>query len=46
MQKKIYDKFWRILDRFACWLSNQCWQRLYKKKKYCKCQDTKNLKKK
>jgi hypothetical protein len=30
---------WKILDKFACWLSNQCWKQLYKNRTVttCKC---------
>ena len=33
--------FWKLADRFACWLSNKCWEKLYKKRKFCKCKNTK-----
>lgn len=32
---------WKILDHFACWLSNKCWQKLYKTRKFCECKKKK-----
>lgn len=32
------NKFlWKKIDKFACWLSNKAWQKLYAKNKPCKC---------
>jgi hypothetical protein len=35
------DKFWEILDHFATWLSNKCWEKLYKYRRH---NDKKNKK--
>lgn len=34
---KIKKTIWKKIDKFACWLSNKAWQKIYNKNKPCVC---------